>query len=98
MAHGQEGPARPPGPEGAPQAPSWVTYPAQLHAYCTGTRILERQPQDSLTTENSIKHAKKIEKKIVFSCPLGASQNHSLYTLKPSRTLSTYPRSFLEAS
>ena len=44
MAHGKEGPARPPGPEGAPQAPSQGPGPALLRATGAGPAPLGHEP------------------------------------------------------
>ena len=42
-------------------SPSRYTYPARFHAYCDGTRILERQPPTAEQPKNVIKHVKNVE-------------------------------------
>ena len=45
MAHGQEGPAQPLGPEGAPQAPGQGPGPALLRAPGAGPALLGHEPR-----------------------------------------------------
>ena len=51
MAHGQEGPARPPGPEGAPRAPGRGPGPALLRATGAGP-ALSHEPRAEYNAKN----------------------------------------------
>ena len=59
-------------PEGPVEpSPSRYTYPARFHAYCDGTRILERQPPTAEQPKNVIKHVKNVENFGNFISTLG---------------------------